>query len=189
MSDPLAKAALFIPAFFALTALCTCFQRRRAQRRGGWSYLTPGPYFWFGLASGLIVTAVATLVVASGRVARGSGLMFTSFFGGITLLLAAQALIEQVRWNRHRVERRTIFGRTITIGWFELARAGAELSGYIWISTFDGPRLRISPYDNGFDQLMYKIQRHLPRNGPPEEEELAELPVPAFAEAAARGRP
>lgn len=184
--DVLTKAALFIPAFMALIALCVCLQRRRARRQGEWRYLTPGPYFWLGLFAGLLIAAVATLVVAAGRVERASGLLFTSAFAGLTLALAMQALIEQVRWNSQRIERRTIFGRTIAMSWHELARIGTEWTGYLWISSFEGPRLRFSPHDNGFDELALTIHHHLPTDLPPASPELA--PAPALAVARARRR-
>jgi hypothetical protein len=184
--DFLTKAALFVPAFMAVTALCVCLQRRRARRHGEWKYLTPGPYFWLGLFAGLLITAIATLVVAAGRVERTSGLLFTSAFAGITLFLAVQALVEHVRWNSQRIERRTLLGRTITMSWFELARIGGEWTGYLWISSFEGPRLRFSTYDNGFDELALMIQRHLPTDLPPASPELARGPM--LAEARLRGR-
>ncbi|MGE7469692.1 hypothetical protein ACQKLX_09630 [Bosea sp. NPDC003192] len=184
--DVLTKAALFVSAFMAVTALCVCLQRRRARRHGEWRYLTPGPYFWLGLFAGLLITAVATLVVAAGRVERNSGLLFTSAFAGLTLFLAIQALIEQVRWNSQRIERRTITGRTISLGWNELARIGVDWSSYLWISSFDGPRLRISSYDNGFDELGQMIRDHLPTDLPPASPELGAEPM--LAEARARGR-
>ncbi len=188
MLDLPTKAALFFPAFFALVAFCACFQRRLAQRRGGWNYLTPGPYFWLGLLAGVIITAVATLVVAGGRVERLSGLLFTTGFALVTLALAGQALVEEVRWNRERIERRTVFGTRIGLGWHELARLGGEWTGYVWISSFEGPRLRFSPHDNGFEQLMHKVRYHLPRNGPPAVQELAEPPVLAMAGATSKAR-
>ncbi|WID97931.1 hypothetical protein QO058_06685 [Bosea vestrisii] len=185
-TDSLMKAALFVPAFMALTALCVCLQRRRARRHGEWKYLTPGPYFWLGLFAGLLITAVATLVVAAGRVERSSGLLFTSAFAGITLFLAAQALIEQVRWNGQRIERRTITGRVISLSWHELARFGEEVTGYLWIASFAGPRLRFSTYDNGFDELILTIHQHLPTDLPPASPELGGEPM--LAEARVRGR-
>ncbi|CAN7413311.1 hypothetical protein LJR090_003289 [Bosea sp. LjRoot90] len=185
-ADALMKAALFVPAFMALTALCVCLQRRRARKHGEWRYLTPGPYFWLGLFAGLLITAVAMLVVAAGRVERSSGLLFTSAFAGITMFLAAQALIEQVRWNEQRIERRTILGRTISLGWYELARIGVDWTSYLWISSFEGPRLRISTYDNGFDELAATIHQHLPTDLPPASPELGAAPM--LAEARARGR-
>jgi hypothetical protein len=185
-ADPLITAALFVPAFMAVTALCVCLQRRRARRHGEWRYLTPGPYFWLGLLAGLLITAVATLVIASDRVERSSGLLFACAFAGITILLAAQALIEQVRWNGQRIERRTISGRVITMTWYELARIGEEWTGYLWISSFEGPRLRFSPYDNGFDEHALTIHEHLPSDLPPASPELAREPM--LAEARARGR-
>lgn len=185
-ADILTKIALFVPAFMAVTALCVCLQRRRAWRHGEWKYLTPGPYFWLGLFAGLLITAVATLVVAAGRVERTSGLLFTSAFAGITLFLAIQALVEQVRWSSQRIDRRTILGRTITMSWFELARIGVEWTGYLWISSFEGPRLRFSTYDNGFDELALTIQRHLPTDLPPASPELAAEPM--LAKARVRGR-
>lgn len=183
--DVLMKAALFVPAFMAVTALCVCLQRRRARRHGEWRYLTPGPYFWLGLFAGLLITAIATLVVAGGRVERTSGLLFTSAFAGVTLFLAAQAMVEQVRWNGHRIERRTILGRTIAMSWYELSRIGVEWTGYLWISSFEGPRLRFSTYDNGFDELALTIQRHLPTELPPASPELAAAPM--LAQARIRG--
>lgn len=184
--DPLIKAALFFPAFFALTALCVCLQRRRARRHGEWKYLTPGPYFWLGLFAGLLITAVATLVVAGGRVERSSGLLFVCAFAGITILLAVQALIEQVRWNSQRIERRTISGRVIAMTWYELARIGEDWTGYLWIASFEGPRLRFSPYDNGFDELALTIHEHLPTDLPPASPELAREPMLAAARARSR---
>ena len=185
-ADVLMKAALFVPAFMAVTALCVCLQRRRARRHGEWKYLTPGPYFWLGLLAGLLITAVATLVVAAGRVERMSGLLFTSAFAGITLFLAVQALVEQVRWNDQRIERRTLLGRTISLGWSELARIGIEWTGYLWISSFEGPRLRFSTYDNGFDELALTVHHHLPTDLPPASPELGGEPM--LAEARLRGR-
>jgi hypothetical protein len=184
--DVLTKIALFVPAFMAVTALCVCLQRRRARRHGEWRYLTPGPYFWLGLFAGLLITAVATLVVAGGRVERSSGLLFTSAFAGITLFLAIQALVEQVRWNSQRIERRTITGRMIAMSWHELSRIGVEWTGYLWISSFEGPRLRVSTYDNGFDELALMIQHHLPTDLPPASPELSAEPL--LAEARVRGR-
>lgn len=185
-ADILTKAALFVPGFMAMTALCVCLQRRRARRHGEWRYLTPGPYFWFALFSGLLITAVATLVVWGERVDRTSGLLFTSAFAGLTLYLAAAAMVEQVRWNDQRIERRTITGRTITMNWHELAWTGMEWTGYLWISSFEGPRLRISTYDNGFDELALTIQHHLPPDLPPAASELPAEPL--LAEARVRGR-
>jgi hypothetical protein len=185
-ADSLMTAALFVPAFMAVTALCVCLQRRRAHRHGEWKYLTPGPYFWLGLFAGLLITAVATLVVSAGRVERTSGLLFTSAFAGLTLFLAMQALVEQVRWNEQRIERRTILGRTISLGWYELARIGVDWTSYLWISSFDGPRLRISTYDNGFDELAVTIRDHLPTDLPPASPELAGEPM--LAEVRVRGR-
>lgn len=185
-SDVLTKAALFVPAFMAVTALCVCLQRRRARRHGEWKYLTPGPYFWLGLFAGLLITAIATLVVAAGRVERTSGLLFSSAFASLTLLLAVQALIEQVRWNSQRIERRTILGRTISLSWHELARIGVEWTGYLWISSFEGPRLRFSTYDNGFDELALTVQGHLPTGLPPASPELGGEPM--LAETRVRGR-
>lgn len=185
--DVLTKIALFVPAFMAVTAFCVCLQRRRARRHREWRYLTPGPYFWLGLFAGLLITAVATLVVAGGRVERSSGLLFTSAFAGITLFLAIQAMVEQVRWNDQRIERRTILGRTISLGWYELARIGVDWSSYLWISSFDGPRLRISTYDNGFDELALMIRDHLPTDLPPASPELSHEPMLAQVRAHGRG--
>jgi hypothetical protein len=159
------QVALFIPLFSALMALAACFQRRRAQRRGGWNYLTPGPFYWFGLACGIVISAVATLVAAGGQ----APVPVAVFFVLVTLALALQTIIERVRWNNTRIERRTVFMRERQMSWNELSRCGVEWTGYLWIASFDGPPIRFSTYDNGFDQLMAKVESHLPDDSPPAE--------------------
>ncbi len=161
----LSQIALFVPAFMMMVALCTCFQRRRAQRSGGWSYLTPGPFSWLGMVSGVVVSAVGTLVAAAGK----APVPIAAFFVLVTLVLALHIIIERVRWNGERIERRTMFLQERSLSWNELSQFGVELTGYYWISGFGGPRIRFSPYDNGFDQLMAKVARHLPDDAPPAE--------------------
>lgn len=161
----LSQIALFVPGFMMLVAFCTCFQRRRAQRSGGWSYLTPGPFSWLGMLCGVIVSAVGTLVAAAGK----APVPLAAFFALVTLVLALTIIVERVRWNGKRIERRTMLLQERVLSWNELSRLGVELTGYYWISGFAGPRIRFSPYDNGFDQLMAKVSRHLPDDGPPAE--------------------
>ena len=72
------------------------------------------------------------------------------------------------------------------MSWHELARVGVEWTGYLWISSFEGPRLRFSPYDNGFDELVMTINHHLPTDLPPASPELDGEPL--LAEAQVRGR-
>jgi hypothetical protein len=161
----LSQIALFVPAFGMMLALASCFQRRRAQRSGDWNYLTPGPFFWFGLVAGVIVSAVLTLAAAAGK----APVSIAVFFVLVTLLLAFQTITERVRWNGKRIERRTMFLQQRQLSWNELSRFGVEWTGYVWIASFDGPKIRFSPYDNGFDQLVAKVRRHLPGDSPPAE--------------------
>lgn len=161
----LSQIALFVPAFMMLVALSTCFQRRRAQRNGGWSYLTPGPFSWLGMVSGVVLSAVMTLVAAAGK----APVPIAALFVLATLALALHIIIERVRWNGQRIERRTMFLQERRLSWNELSHLGVELTGYYWISGVGGPRIRFSPYDNGFDQLMAKVARHLPDDAPPAE--------------------
>ncbi|MFX4959662.1 hypothetical protein ABTC43_19685, partial [Acinetobacter baumannii] len=58
---------LMLPALMAVYAFCDLIQRQRATVRDGWRYLTPGPMFWLGLLSGVVLTAVFTLVSASNQ--------------------------------------------------------------------------------------------------------------------------
>ena len=159
----LAKAALFVPAFFAITALCVCLQRRRARRHGEWNYLTPGPYYWFGLCSGLMVSSVATLVVAGGRAGGREGVLIAFFFVMLTIFLAICGIFCRTRWNSRKIIGTTALFQTREMGWNELARSDFWL-GQHWISSFDGPKLWLSPDDNGYEQLAAKIRRHLPKN-------------------------
>lgn len=161
----LSHIALFVPGFMMLVALCTSFQRRRAQRSGGWRYLTPGPFSWLGMVCGVILSAVGTLVAAAGK----APVPIAAFFVLVTLVLALHIIIERVRWNGERIERRTMFLQERCLSWCELSQFGVEPTGYCWISGFAGPRIRFSPYDNGFDQLVAKVRRHLPDDMPPAE--------------------
>jgi hypothetical protein len=176
----LIHVALFVPAFMTVVALCTCFQRRLARRSEGWSYLTPGPFTWLGMGSGLVISAVGTLVAAAGK----APVPVAVFFVLVTLALALHIIIERVRWNGERVERRTMLLQDRRLFWNELSRFGVEPTGYYWISGFAQPRIRFSPYDNGFDQLMAKVARHLPDNSPPAET----VPKLEFALARIRSR-
>jgi hypothetical protein len=63
-----------------------------------------------------------------------------------------------VRWNNSRIERNTLLFQTRTMGWQELARFSEERpSGYLWISSYDSPRIRFSPYCNGVGELISTI--------------------------------
>ena len=182
----LTNAALFVPLFFAMMSLCVCLQRRHARRRGEWNYLTPGPYYWLGLVSGLIIAAVTTMVVAGGRVDPQSGAVFATVFIGLTIAIALQGILQETRWSRTRIHSRTVFMREHMMAWPELARTGVAWTGSHWISSFDGPRMHFSPYDNGFEQLQAKIAHHLPRDRPPAEPVVAAEMTVQFAPVSVR---
>ena len=160
-------AGLFFPAIFAIGALCAALQRQRARRADGWSYLTPGPYYYVGLASGVCLSVLFTLISAAGE---GGGPLFVlipAFFIFLTMIVAVQPIVEEVRWNNDWIERRTFTGQRRAMPWIGLCYIGYEFTGYCWISAYQQPRLRYSPYDNGHRELMDKITHHLRRNKPP----------------------
>ena len=158
---------LFIPAFFAISALCAGLQRRRAARRNGWRTLTPGPGVWLGLVCGLLLTAVFTLVSMSTRSTPGL-VGLAAFFNVLTVAIVYTTLAEDVRWNEDWIERRTLSFETRRMAWTELAYRGYEASGYRWISSQDGERIRYQDSCNGVDELEDMIRIHWRRGGPPQ---------------------
>jgi len=157
---------LFFPAFFAVSALCAGFQRWRAARRDGWHTLTPGPWLWLGLACGTLLTAVFTLVAMSDRSTPGL-IGLAMFFNGLTGAVAYTMLVEDVRWNDDWIERRTLAREIRRMAWTELAHRGFETSGYRWISSQDGTRIRYQDSCNGVDELEAMIRKHWQGGGPP----------------------
>lgn len=62
--------------------------------------------------------------------------------------------------------------------WHQLAAIGVEANGYWWIKSPDGPKIRFSPYNNGFRELLRKIANNLPTNLPPAEANLIARAIP-----------
>jgi drug/metabolite transporter (DMT)-like permease len=164
-------------------AAMTAFQRRKAKIQNGWRYLTPGPIMWIALMGGLLLTGVFTLVSFSPSARDSTVLTAAIFFNLVTLTLAYSIFAEEVRWNDTRIERRTFFLQRRTITWHELAAVGVELSGYWWVSGYEGLRLRFTDYNHGFRELIAKIAENLPPEGPPPQvaEAMREVLVPVRA--------
>ena len=99
-------------------------------------------------------------------------LALTVSFNLITLLIAYSTVVEEVRWNETGIQRRTWLFSRRAMAWRQLAAFGVEMSGYWWIRSYDGPKIRFSPYSNGFDQLVRKIADNLPTDLPPAEADL-----------------
>jgi hypothetical protein len=157
---------LFFPAFFAICALCDGLQRRRADRRDGWRTLTPGPWLWLGLVCGILLTAVFTLVAMSNRSTTGL-IALAVFFNFLTVAIAYTTLVEDVRWNDDWIERRTLTRKIRRMAWTELAHRGFEATGYRWISSQDGTRIRYQDSCNGVDELEAMIRMHWQGGAPP----------------------
>jgi len=149
-------------------------RRRRAQVHDGWHYLRPGAAIWIFLPVSLGFTGLLMymyLFVGSARADAETQMkvlfLLCLVFSLITIHIAYTTAVERVRWNETHIERRTLFFETRSMGWHELARAGAERSGYLWIASFHGPKIRFSPYSNGAGELIAKVGQHLPTDLPP----------------------
>lgn len=156
-------------------------RRRHAKVHDGWRYLTPGAVVWIALPLNLGFTGVLTycyLFVGSARADAESQMLILFLlcvvFNLITIHIAYTVAVERVRWNETHVERRTLLWETRSICWHELARFGREPRGYLWIASFDGSRIRFSPYANGVGELIAKVVRHLPTDLPPAEDAIAD---------------
>lgn len=145
------------------------FQQRRAQAREGWWRLDPGPYEWFGLACGLVLSSVLTLV----SLRPGTPLSQTAiaaFFDCVTIALAVGFARVDVRWNHAFAERRNVLGRRTRIGFAEIARVGTDLGGRTVLEAFDGRTIPVSPYANGYAALMARVHEGEGDAPPPENE-------------------
>jgi hypothetical protein len=165
-------------------ALCRLLQRRKATVRNGWRYLTPGPTTWIGLPLNFGFAALLSYVylfVGSARADAAFQMAMLLFlavsFNLIAIFIAYMTIAEEVRWNDLCVRRRTVFFETRIITWHQLAMLGSEGSGYWWIKAYNGPKLRFSPYNNGFRELLAKILENLPTNLPPVEAEMERTAV------------
>lgn len=162
----------FVAAIFSLGF---ALQRRRAHVANGWRYLTPGPLMWFAVVGGALICALLVYMyffVGSARSDAADEMSLTRYlamaFSLSTALVAYFMAAEEVRWNDKGIERRTILWHRRSITWHQLARGGIEPStGYWWVSSFDGPRIRFSPYYNGFVDLLRTIRERMPRDQPP----------------------
>ena len=158
-------------------ALLYRLQRRNVAMRDGWRYLTPGPMMWTGLVLGFGLTGLFSYIYLFVGSARPDAefqmkmlLALTVSFNLITLLIAYSTV--EVRWNETGIQRRTWLFSRRAMAWPQLAAFGVEVSGYWWIRSYDGPKIRFSPYSNGFDQLVRKIADNLPTDLPPAEADL-----------------
>jgi hypothetical protein len=176
MSEAISKAIWFAAGFaftLAIVVLLRMLQRRRAPIRDGWRHLTPGPMMWFALICSLLVGGVLLyiyLFVWCRRWYSDQQLVILRYlavsFNAVALLIAYSMIAEEVRWNEKRIERRTLFFQRRGMSWHQLAATGREYE-YWWVSAFEGPRIRFSPYYNGASELLAEIRRHLPPDGPP----------------------
>ena len=166
-------------AVMTVQALLCRLQRRNASIRDGWRYLTPGPMVWTGLVLGIALTGLLSYVYLFVGSARPDAefqmkvlLGLTVSFNLVTILIAYSTVVEEVRWNETEIQRRTWLFSRRAMTWPQLAAFSIEMSGYWWIRSYHGPKIRFSPYSNGFDQLVRKIADNLPTDLPPAEAEL-----------------
>jgi len=166
-------------AVMTMQALFCRLQRRNASIRDGWRYLTPGPMVWTGLVLGIALTGLLSYVYLFVGSARPDAefqmkvlLGLTVSFNLVTILIAYSTVVEEVRWNETEIQRRTWLFSRRAMTWPQLAAFSIEMSGYWWIRSYHGPKIRFSPYSNGFDQLVRKIADNLPTDPPPAEAEL-----------------
>jgi hypothetical protein len=186
--EGLALVALGLAANALLYLLLRSALRQRAQVHDGWRYLRPGAVAWIGLPLSLGFTGLLTylyLFVGSAR-ADAESQMLALFllcvgFNLITIFVAYTTAVERVRWNETHIERRTLFFETRSMCWHELERFGEEPSGYLWIASYQGPKIRFSPYTNGVGELIAKAVRHLPTDLPPAEYAIADAALTRYA--------
>jgi len=184
----LALVAAGLAAHALLHLLLRSARRRRAEVQNGWRYLRPGAVAWIGLPLNLGFTGLLTycyVFVGSAR-ADAEFQMLMLFllcvgFSLITIHIAYTTAVERVRWNETHIERRTLFFETRSMSWHELARFGEEPSGYLWVASYHGPKIRFSPYSNGVGELIAKAVRHLPTDLPPADYAIADAALTRYA--------
>lgn len=166
-------------AVMTVQAILFRLQRRNAPMQDGWRYLAPGPMVWTGLVLGFGLTGLFSYVYLFVGSARPDAefqmkmlLILTVSFNLLTVLIAYSTVVEEVRWSETGIERRTLLFSRRAMTWPQLAAVGIEMSGYWWIRSYEGPKIRFSPYSNGFDQLVRKIAENLPTDLPPAEADV-----------------
>jgi hypothetical protein len=149
-------------------------QRRSSARHKGWRYLTPGPMVWCAFGGGFLMTCLLCYIYFFvGNLRPDADFQMKILFWLIvyfnlsTVAMAYAIVADEVRWNDSYIERRTLLFKRRTMSWPQLAALGYEPWGYWWISAYDGPRIRFSPYSNGFAELIAKVRRELPPSLPP----------------------
>jgi hypothetical protein len=181
---------LLTGAFVMFTlALLDRAKRRNAKLRDGWRYLTPGPMMWVAFVGSLIVSVFLSVIYLFTRSALADSpyqmtalLTLAVCFNIGALLLTYTVLVQDLRWNDTHIQSRTWLFRTHSMTWHQLAALGQEpWTGYWWISAYDGPKIRFSPYDNGFPELLAEILENLPSDLPPAEADLVQQAVLARA--------
>lgn len=176
---------------FGVNFFLALLGRRRARDRDGWRYLTPGPMMWIAVVLGALATAFFCLLYFGGSSRPDADtqmkwvLGLAAAFDLMTMAIAYTIIVEEVRWNDTHLERRTFLFGKLRMSWHELAAFGFEpASGYWWVRGFERPRIRFSPYCNGFHELCAKIVEHMPTNLPPADIALVlEHAIPARAAA------
>jgi hypothetical protein len=185
-SEQVIRFLITVSAVMTVISFATWLQRATASTRNGWFYLTPGPMVWIAAVLGVTATGFFTyiyLFVGSIRPDAENQMqvlfVLTVSFNLLTVVAAYFVVAEEVRWNATKLQRRTMFFRWRSMSWYELAEFGVEPTGYYWVSGYDRMRIRFSPYQNGFDQLMRKVVDHLPTDLPPAEAQLAQTALVA----------
>jgi len=166
---------LFISALVpAVFLFLLSIQRRSGARHKGWRYLTPGPMIWCAFGGGFLMTCVLCYIYFFvGNARPDADFQMKALFWLIvcfnlaTVAMAYGIVAEEVRWNDSYIERRMLPFKRRAMSWHQLAALGYEPWGYWWVSAYDGPRIRFSPYSNGFAELIAKIRNELPPSLPP----------------------
>jgi hypothetical protein len=174
------RSGLLAFVLITVLALTAAFQRKRALRKDGWNYLTPGPRAWIGFYGGIILVGFWNWVMFIGppgppETAEETRLVFYVAFGAHLLLiyLTYWIAVEEVRWNATVLEKRDLLFRRHILYWPMLAGFGrVPLSEEYWVSSYDGERIRFRGRAGGAAELIAKIQNELTDDIPPGEPAL-----------------
>lgn len=183
--SPILTAVILYAVFFMSSRFAFS---KRAQFKDGWYYLRASMLHLIVVILGAAMTGFMSylyLFVGS-ALPDAEWQMTLTFWMGVsfnlmTILCAYSIIVEQVRWNKTHIECRDLLLKRYSMSWYELAHFGQTNSGDYWISSYDGPRIRFSPYQSGVADLIMKILEHLPPDTPAADQAAAEAAALRFA--------
>lgn len=165
----LSRLAGIVCFSYAIFLSLRLVQAEEAIFKDGWSELRPSP---LELVCAVAASALAALLLgavvigdpslASPARVAAVAILAVAFMAGASVITMTSLMV-RVRWNRHRIERRSGLGRTTTIDWADVTSVRTHWHG-VTIWTEGRGRISFSPYHSGAAELMRQAHERAAQN-------------------------